>query len=398
MAPLSVADFVVIGYNNLSVLTFTVIIVTSGPYLERFGLPAEVAGAVVGAFPIASALVHPLIRLLLRRVSIKRLGVVFSSINALGILIYALAGPADQEALIFVGRVLSGLVTAPLLSAEYIGRRFAGGANKIAQTWFAALATAAYVIAALIAAINQAAWSGTTFEPLDVFTVLTTPGWIVSAISVLVAVSFCFLVEPRGAPVEEPLRSRVGIVCGWICTLLLSTTFASWNVYAVLEMTRLGLSSTNVCLYVAAIIVPSLPLFFVLPSLPASLSIVLYASTTLVGAILTVDFRVSRGARVALFTIGSLLLTSSTVLRRAHTFYLANDGGACRDTVVAINSFFYMIGLGLGATITPFLEGTFGPLVIGLSAAEVVCGVAAMAASTKSLRLRGSTVVWTHCG
>ena len=378
-------DFIIISYNCLCVFLLVVIIVTAGPYLESFSIPATASGVAIGVFPLVSALMHLPLYFVLRRVSVPVTGCVFCLVNALGSLVYALAGPARAVALVFVGRTINGLVMSPLLTATYISRRFQDATdNQEAQRWFAVLAVLAYVVSALIAGVNEVAWSAgpSPGASRDVFTLFTTPGWILTAISLLLSGVFLRVRIPPSTNEAAPERTRsvVGIVFGTLCTFSVATIFAGWNVHAINEpLRRYGWSSTVVPFFVAGIVAASIPFFFCVSSKRPARNVVLFGAITSVGGVLTIDYDVSRGVDVALFTIGSLMISTATVLRRASTFYLANDGGEWKSVAVTVNSVMYELGLATGAIITPLITGHFGVLVAVLAAIEAVLGLALVA-------------------
>lgn len=375
---LQCSDFVVIMYNCLSVLTFIVIIATGAPFLETFSISKQVVGIVVGLFPIISAIMHFPIRFLLRRYSIRLLGIVFCFVNIIGYLLYGFAGAARSEAMIFAGRVVNGLVVSPLLPGVYISRRFTTiTANQNAQRWFAVLSVVSYVIGSLIAAANEGVWNA-TYPPTgsrEVFTIYTVPAWVLVVIGALLMVLFFCVddVPPKRTTMFAPTRSRLGIVCGWICTSMLSMSFAVWNVHIVYESyKRWDWPMLYVLLYVAGVTAVSTPLFFCVPTNRPLGSIIVSSFITIVGGVLSIRYNVTRAIDIAIFTIGSIAISSSTMLRRKDSFFLANDGGSWKGTNVTINSALFMLFLGIGACIAPFVQSYFGECIIIFSAIELV--------------------------
>lgn len=175
---------------------------TSGQYASRLGMTPSMNGAIVGMSPLA-ALVSALVFSAWSNYSFKKPLIVSLVFLSVGNLLYAMALQFDSPALIFTGRIITGLGGPRGIVRRYIADHVSLADRTEASSNFVTAGALGLAFGPLLSSLIsesalmfQVKW-GDTFVLIQ-YETITAPGWIMTVLfTACLVVVMVFFTEPH---------------------------------------------------------------------------------------------------------------------------------------------------------------------------------------------------------
>ena len=394
--------------NSVLVFLYTLTMLTSMQYLREFGIPARIAGVLIGALEFVAAACQPIQACLLRYWSLRGVLALFAALQVCGNVLYLIGPTSGVVALGFIGRSLIGSTGGGqvvqhalnrLVPADRTEKRFA--VQRSNALFYQAGGAAGGMVASFGYLVSRgsetecATNNVTTADSSALITQSTLPAIFGIAASVCFGAYAWIRVPPelphvlhalpgrKGEPVTRH-TARLRAVVGGLAYLISCvgegsrqvTLFAlAGRIWQDLHPAAIGQLSGF--LFFTAVL--SFPLDNRIPVAYRKWSLALCA----VSFLAIVPWTLPQAASIPLFCLGSVVFVFAVRNSTGYAALAVSDyaaGSTAGPLILLVFASLTGIGIGTGAVIATVFEGSIIPALV-ISALMFACAVLQSAVS-----------------